>query len=91
MRNTANFCKRFIRFFVIGTGWLLLSTSCEKTEITRSIDEDYETESLKHETGSIDIEEGISFEMESDSLDEDIEEVHFHANEWEEEGMAVDL
>lgn len=71
---------------VVTTGfiWLLSGTSCEKTEITRSMEEDNETE-------RIDDKSGISLDMESDSLYEDIEEIHFNAEEWGEEGMDVDL
>lgn len=38
-----------------------------------------------------DDEAGISFVMESDSLEDEIEEIYFEASDWDEEGMDVDL
>lgn len=34
---------------------------------------------------------GISLNFDSDSLEEEIEEIYFNAEEWGEEGMDVDL
>lgn len=75
--------------------WLLLGVSCEKGEMVRSVDRDDYTglmsDSIIMEESKVEDESGISFEMESDSLQEDIEDVYFHSKEWEEEGIVVDL
>lgn len=34
---------------------------------------------------------GISFNMDSDSLEEEVEEINFESKDWDEEGMDVDL
>lgn len=80
----------------IGFMLLLLGASCEKGELTRSVDwNDYtgliSDSIIMEESIKMDDKSGISFEMESDSLLEDIEDVHFHSKEWEEQGMVVDL
>ena len=33
----------------------------------------------------------ISFDIESDQMEEDVEEIYFEAKEWEEENMEEDL
>ncbi|MDE7351310.1 MAG: hypothetical protein K2N25_09595 [Muribaculaceae bacterium] len=53
-------------------------------EITRSGEVDDEIE-------VIDDQSGISFEMENDSLEDEIKNIIFDPQEWEEEGMGVDL
>lgn len=76
--------KTILGVIITGFIGLLSGISCEKMEITRSMEENNETESMYYESG-------ISFDMESDSLEEDVEEVHFTAREWGEEGVNVDL
>lgn len=34
---------------------------------------------------------GVAFEMDSDSLEDEIEEIYFEASEWDEEEMNADL
>lgn len=80
----------------IGFMWLLLGISCEKGGLTRSVDWDDYTEFMSdsiimEDSIKMDDKSGISFEMESDSLKEDIEDVYFHAKEWGEERINVDL
>lgn len=74
----------------IGFVWLLLAISCEKTELTRSIDWDENTDIIE-DSVKVNDKSGFSFELESDTLKEEIEEIHFHAKEWEEEDMSADL
>lgn len=90
--------RKTLTIVVITTGvmWLLLGVSCEKGELTRSVDLDDYTglmsdSIIMEESIKMDDKSGISFEMESDSLKEDIEDVYFHSKEWEEQGMVVDL
>lgn len=64
--------KEILGVVITGFIWLLSGLSCEKMEITRSIEEDNETEKMDDESG-------VSFELESDSLKEDVEELHFIA------------
>ena len=70
--------------------WSLLGFSCERVEMTRSGDWDAITV-LRGDSAIIEEKTGISFEMESDSLEEDIEDVYFNAKEWEEEGLDAYL
>lgn len=57
--------------------------ACEKqhepSDLTRTLSEDNDPVS------------GFSLNLESDSLEEEIEELYFEAKEWEEEEMDVDL
>ena len=90
--------KKFVIFTVAITGiiWLLLGFSCEKAELIRSVDSNDFTGLMRdsiiiEESMKMDDKSGISFKMESDSLEEDIEDVYFNAKEWEEDEMNVDL
>ena len=76
--------KTIITTAIVGCVWLFLGISCEKVEITRSGEVDDEIE-------VIDDQSGISFEMENDSLEDEIKNIIFDPQEWEEEGMGVDL
>lgn len=80
---------------ITGLIWLLLGVSCEKGKMVSSLDMDDYTglmsDSIIMEESKLEDKSGISFDMESDSLKEDIEDVYFHSNEWEEDGMDVDL
>ena len=87
MRNQKNLPDVAMTILVI---WSLLGFSCERVEMTRSGDWDDITV-LRGDSAIIEEKTGISFEMESDSLEEDIEDVYFNAKEWEEDGMNVDL
>lgn len=63
---------------------LTLGVSCEKVELTRSMPDVGEPE-------TIDSISGISFELDNDSLEEEVEEVYLDAEKWEEEDMGIDL
>ena len=92
MEKTAKDLKRHLYFLIMTTVefvWLLLGTSCEKEVITRSMDQNEYTEIIEDSVKS-DGQSGISFEMDSDTLTEEIEEVHFQAKEWEDVGMDAD-
>lgn len=80
----------------MGAIWLILGMSCEKTELTHSMEENEYTvkicDSVKIEDSfNIEDKSGISFEMGNDSLEEDIENVYFHTKEWEEEIMDTNI
>lgn len=79
-----NLMRCMIRMMIFGLGMLLLCGSCGKREeptsgITRTVEEE--------DNGAPE----ISFGMESDSLEEDVEEVTFNSKEWDEEESGVDL
>lgn len=98
MKKIVKYLKRFISVIIVmtlGLIWLVLGISCEKAEITRSIDGiDYtmtEDSILIKDTVKNDDKPGISFDIESDSLKEEIENIYFHPKEWEEEDTDIDL
>lgn len=99
MRKTTKYIMGFIyEMIVMMVGFILLLsvTSCEHEELTRSMDQDdyaimIEDSLMTDDTVIIEEESGISFDMECDSLEDDVEEVRFIAKEWEEDGMEVDL
>lgn len=62
---------------------LFCVVSCEKENITRSLDKD--------DTKFINESSGISLIIDNDSLEDEIEEIHFYAEEWHEEEMNEDL
>ena len=69
--------KKTIRIVsIIGIAWLLSGTSCGKEEMTRSVDM-FEDAVMINDSVNIDDRTGVSFDMESDSLTEEIEEVYF--------------
>ena len=74
----------------IGLGWLTVGMSCDEVGLTRSMELDVYTEITK-DSVKVEGQSGISFEMESDTLKEEIEEVHFQAKEWEDVGIDADL
>lgn len=74
----------------IGLGWLLVGVSCDEVGLTRSMDWDEHIEVID-DSVKADGQSGISFEMDSDTLKEEIEEVHFQAKEWESTDMDADL
>lgn len=93
MKKTAKYFRRYSCLMIlttIGLVWLLAGVSCEKTELTRSIDWDENTEIIE-DSVKVNDKSGFSFELESDTLKEEIEEIHFHAKEWEDVGMDADL
>ena len=93
MGKTAKYIKGYLHFLIMTTiefVLLLLGTSCEKEVITRSIDQDEYTEIIE-DSLKVDSQSGISLNMESDTLKEEIEEIHFQAKEWEDVGMDVDV
>lgn len=74
----------------LGSLLLPFATSCENTELTHSFDDDGKA-IMTEDSVNVDDEEGISLELESDSLEEQVEEIHFKAKDWEEEAMNADL
>lgn len=81
---------------IIGITWLLSGISCEKEGMIRSIDPDVQnlmiSDSVKfNDSGKSYEQSGISFEMESDSLQDEVEEINLGAKDWDEECMDVDL
>ena len=68
--------KTIIIVSIIGSAWLLSVTSCGKEEMTRSVDM-FEDTVMINDSVNIDDRTGVSFDMESDSLTEEIEEVYF--------------
>ena len=69
--------KKTIRIVsIIGIAWPLLGISCGKEEVARSM-EMYDEPVMINDTVKIDDGPGVSFDMESDSLTEEIEEVYF--------------
>lgn len=93
MEKTAKYLKRYFNFRIItliGFVWLLSGTSCEKEVMTRSMDWDEHTEIIE-DSVKVDGLSGISFEMGSDTLKEEIEEIHLHTKEWEDLSMNADL
>ena len=68
--------KTIISVSIIGIAWALLGISCGKEEVTRSM-EMYHEAVMINDTVKIDDGPGVSFDMESDSLTEEIEEVYF--------------
>ena len=74
-----------VKTLLAGFVWLILGgSSCEEVEPTRSICDIRETE-------RIDSISGISFELENDSLEEEVEDVYLDAKKWDEEDMGIDL
>lgn len=76
--------KKELVVAIAGFVSLMLGGSCEKVEITRS-------EEREEVIENVDGKSGVSLEMESDSLLDDIENLNLDAEEWGEEGMDVDL
>ena len=91
--NNDSIMDRLTKFIINTVGFfslILVVISCEKAELTRSgFIEEFTRET--EDTVTIDEKSGISFELESDSLTEEIEDIYFHAEEWEEESMDSDL
>ena len=81
MKKIPEYLMRYLHLMVmttIGLGWLLAGISCDEVELTPSIDCDEHTE-ITEDSVKIDEQSGISFELESDTLKEEIEEIHFQA------------
>lgn len=86
----------FVLTSIMGIIWLLSGISCEKEGMIRSIDPDVQnlmiSDSVKfNDSGKSYEQSGISFEMESDSLKDEVEEINLGAKDWDEECMDVDL
>ncbi|MBD5263188.1 MAG: hypothetical protein HDS39_03845 [Bacteroides sp.] len=62
----------------------LLASSCEKSDIDL-ISDDNDGQERKEDVS------GISFDLKSDTLEEDIEYVYFEADEWKENEMGANL
>lgn len=70
--------------------------SCEKVEFKRSPERDNhavraEDSILIEDSGLLDEQPSISLELESDSLEDEVEEIYFYAEDWEEELIDTDL
>lgn len=87
MRDSKNYS---IFASIVGILLLLLGPSCEKEVNTRYLEVYYDNETIEDSIKSDD-RSGITFTLESDSLTEEIEEIHFEADSWDEEGIDVDL
>ncbi len=74
----------------IGALWLMLGMSCDRMELTRSVEE-YDIHAMTEDSAKIDDQSGISFELDSDSLEEEIENIYFESKEWEDEKMNAHL
>ncbi|MDE5871866.1 MAG: hypothetical protein K2H22_07985 [Muribaculaceae bacterium] len=88
--------KRTIIPIAIVSMCLTFGMSCEKIEVTRSIDSDDNevrtSDSIVIEdTVDIEANSGIIFGLGSDSLEVEIEDLHFHPQNWEEESVNTDL
>ena len=82
MEKTADYLTIRLHLTVmitIGVGWLIFGTSCDNVGLTRSrsMDWDEHTEGIEDSVKADDQLE-ISFEMENDTLKEEIEEVYFN-------------
>lgn len=75
---------------IIGSICLTFTTSCDNVELTRGGEID-DSAVKTQDTTTIDERSGISLELESDSLAEEIEDIYFQPQEWEEESMYSDL
>lgn len=77
--------KYIIGVLALGIGIMVFFSSCDKEEETYLLGKHRLSD--KEENNN----PGISFDMESDEMYEDVEELHFDAEEWGEERMDVDL
>ncbi len=68
----------------------MFGTSCDGMELTRSA-EVHEIKAMAEDSTKIDDKSGLSFELDSDSLEEEIENIYFKASEWEEEINNADI
>ena len=76
--------------------FLILVTSCEKMEVTRSTDNDNNglrtwDSVVTEDSVDMNLGSGITFDLGSDSLEVEIEELHFQPKDWEEEIIHTDL
>ena len=85
MKKQTSFIATFI-----GSLWIISSISCEKAELTRST-ETYNQTSMPEDSINAEDKSGIILELESDTLVEQIEDLHFYPQEWQEEEMNTDL
>ncbi len=85
--NDSPFPKKFsIRIFAIAAFVVLIwGVSCEKEDISHSQGRDVGTKIYDSQP-----EPGISFDLESDSLEENVEEIYFEAKAWDEDEMDME-
>lgn len=91
--RTDTYKNRFIKSATvscIGIMWLMCGTSCDRMEVTPS-EEVHDINVMAEDSTKIEDKSGISFVLDSDSLEDEIENVYFNASEWEEEKMNADL
>lgn len=77
--------KNMFLVLAVGIGTVVLFSSCDREDELYLLGKHRLNEEVDNE------ESGISFDMESDEMDEDVEELYFDAEEWGEERMDVDL
>ena len=75
---------------IIGFSCIIALISCEKAELTRST-ETYNQTSMPEDSINAEDNSGIILELESDTLEEQIEDLYFQAQEWQEEELNTDL
>lgn len=77
--------KYIIISVFVSTGTIMLFSSCDREE------EPYLLGKHRLSDKEENNDPGISFDIESDEMYEDVEELHFDADKWGEERMDVDL
>lgn len=77
--------KYIVGILSIGIGTLMLFNSCDNQDEPDLVGKHRSNEDEENN------ESGISFDIESDEMDEDVEELYFESKEWDDEEMNVDL
>ena len=80
-----NLIKYIVGVLVLSIGTMGLFSSCDREDEAYLVGKHRLSEEEDNE------ESGISFDIEGDEMEEDVEEIHFDAEEWGEESMEGDL